>query len=206
MWKAKHVPHHIEKDQKDRLLIIALVLLLITSPTGCHSLSFINATTHWHATYLLIYVISKFASHEAEWLGDKVLEIWWLHICHQLNLFSSSAEERPYNKRNTTKLLSFNPKKGMKLFSETLGSTWHQSKADLQLKEIHGFAVNKGRQIDLLLSDFFSPDALPNECIGNHNPQLHKNEWPLQYTSKFEQESAGWLCMTQFDEFGYIKL
>lgn len=170
------------------------------------SLSHINAATHWHATYLLIYVISKFASHEAEWLGDKVLKIWWLHIYHWLNLFSSSAEERPCNKRNDMKLLSFNPKKGMKLFSESLGSTGHQSQADLQLKEIHVFAMNKGRQIDLLLSDFFPPDALPNESIRNHNSLLHKNEWPLQYTSKFEQKSAGWLCMTQSDEVAYLKL
>lgn len=157
-------------------------------------------------TYLLIYIISKFASHEAEWLGDKVLEIWWLQIYHWLNLFSSSAEEGPCNKRNDMKLLSFNPKKGIKLFSESLGSTWHQSKAGLQLKEIHGFAINKGRQIDLLLSDFFPPDAVPNESIRNHNSLLHKNEWPLQYTSKFEQESAGWLCMTQSDEVAYLKL
>lgn len=65
----------------------------------------------------------------------------------------------PLLQRNNTKFLSFNLKKGMKLFSESLGSTWHQSKADLQLKEIHGFAIDKGRQIDLLLSDF-SPQML----------------------------------------------
>lgn len=201
---------HTEVDWEYRLLIIALVLLLITSLTGRHSpslslsLAVISAGTHWHATYLSIYNISKFASCEAEWLADKVLEIWWLCIYHWLNPFSSSAEERPYNNRNDTKLLTLNPKK--RSFSETLGSTWHQSKADLQLKEIHGFAIKKRRQIDLLLSEFFLPDAHPNECIRNLNSLLNKNEWPLQYISKFEQENGGWLCMTQFDETAYQKL
>lgn len=88
-------------------------------------LSFINAAIHWHTTYLLIYVISKFASHAAEWLSDKVLEIWWLHIYHRLNLFSSSAEEGPHSKQNDKKLLSFNCKKGRKLFPKSLDSTWH---------------------------------------------------------------------------------
>lgn len=53
---------------------------------------------------------------------------------------------------------------------------------------------------------FFPPDAFPNECIRDHNSQLHKNEWPLQHPSKSEQESTGWLCMTQFDEVAYLKL
>lgn len=161
LWKVKHVPHGTERGQKDRLLIIAVVLLLITSLTVCLPLPHIHAATHWHATYLLIYVISKFASYEAKWLGDKVLEISWLKIYHQFNLFSCSAEDRLYNKRSDTKFLSFNPKKGMKFFYETLASTSHQPKADLQLKDIPGFAINKRRQIDLFLSDFFSPRCFP---------------------------------------------
>jgi len=40
------VPHHTPTDQKDRLLLIALVVLLITSVTGCHSFSLFYQCSH----------------------------------------------------------------------------------------------------------------------------------------------------------------
>lgn len=46
MCKVKHVFHCTETDQKDRILIISLVLLLITSLIGCHSFSLFYQCSH----------------------------------------------------------------------------------------------------------------------------------------------------------------
>lgn len=181
-WKVKH--HHIEID----LLLLWIYYLLPWQLP----LSFVKAATHWQAASLLIYIISKSLSHGAE---------WQLHICYQPDPFSSSAEEGPYNKGNVTKRLLFSPEKGMKLLSENWGSMWHPSKADLLLKEIHGFVINKERQIDLLWSESFPPGALPKECTRNHC--IKRND--LCKTSQFWARKCG-VVLHEVSQVAYLKL
>lgn len=115
-----------------------------------------------------------------------------LHINHWPNPFSSSAE-RPYNKRNNTKLVSPHPRKAMKVSSECMGSAWHWSKADglgnWQISSSRRFMILpwiKETNWLALVWTFFFPDALSNECIRNQNSSLHRNESPLQSASRLE--------------------
>lgn len=157
-WKIKH--HHIEID-----LLLLWVYYLLPWQLPLSLLSRQSPTGMW----LLSWFTSLNLSHEAEWLRGKVLEIWWLHISYQPDPFPSSREEGPYNKRNITNRLLFSPEKGMKLFSESWGSTWHPSQADLPLQEIHGFVIKKQRQIDLLWAESFPKECTRNHCIKRND-------------------------------------